>query len=343
MNNNTTVENGSYYELAPDLSIHRLVNGMWQVAGGHGYIDHALAIEDMLRYHDSGFTSWDLADIYGPAEDFIGYFRKRISEIKGNQELLRIQALTKWVPHPGKITQSMVKENIQSSLNRMGVESLDLLQFHWWDYNNPYYMDALNYLSDLRDEGKIKHVGLTNFDTERLQIIDDAGLQILSNQIQYSIIDRRPEEKMVSFCEDHNIRILAYGTLCGGLLTEKYLGIEQEPSGYELDTLSLRKYKKMIDLWGNWKLFQELLSNLNEIAQKHGVNIANVATRYILDKPAVAGVLIGVRLGITNHINSNSQVFNFSLDSDDYEKIDAVCEKSNDLFEKVGDCGDEYR
>lgn len=343
MINNTPTENNSHYELAPDLTIYRLVNGMWQVAGGHGYIDHALAIEDMLRYHDSGFTSWDLADIYGPAEDFIGDFRRKLLETKGSEEIQRVQALTKWVPHPGKITQSMVRENIQSSINRMGVESLDLLQFHWWDYNNPYYMDALTYLSDLRDDGKVKHVGLTNFDTERLQIMNDAGLQILSNQVQYSIIDRRPEEKMTPFCEDHDIRILAYGTLCGGLLTERFLGREHEPSDYELDTLSLRKYKKMINLWGDWQLFQELLSTLNDIAQKYNVNIANIATKYILDKPAVAGVLIGVRLGISDHRNSNSQVFNFSLEREDLETIDTVCEKANDLIEIVGDCGDEYR
>ena len=341
--NNSSTENNSQHELAPDLTIHRLVNGMWQVAGGHGYIDHVSAIEDMLKYHESGFTSWDLADIYGPAEDFIGHFRRRLAEIKGNEELQRVQALTKWVPHPGKISQAMVRENIQSSINRMGVESLDVLQFHWWDYNNPYYMDALNYLSDLRDEGMVKHVGLTNFDTERLQMINDAGLQILSNQIQYSVIDRRPEEKMVPFCEDHDIQILAYGTLCGGLLTERFLGREQEPSSYELDTLSLRKYKKMIDVWGSWKLFQELLSTLNEIAQKHRVNIANIATKYILDKPAVAGVLVGVRLGISEHRNSNSQVFNFSLEREDFETIDNVCKKANDLIEIVGDCGDEYR
>jgi aryl-alcohol dehydrogenase-like predicted oxidoreductase len=64
-----------YYQLAPSLTICRIVNGMWQVAGGHGYIDHQLAIEDMVNYHGAGFTSWDLADIYGPAEDFIGEFR----------------------------------------------------------------------------------------------------------------------------------------------------------------------------------------------------------------------------------------------------------------------------
>ncbi len=342
MNNNTN-EKGHHYQLGPDLTIHRIVNGMWQVAGGHGYIDHELAIEDMMKYHEVGFTSWDLADIYGPAEDFIGQFRRRLSEIKGKEELDRIQALTKWVPQPGRITYSIVKENIQKSLNRLGVDSLDLLQFHWWDYDNPYYMDALKYLSDLRDEGIIKHIGLTNFDTERMQIMMDSGLKIVSNQIQYSIIDRRPEVKMMSFCQEHNIRLLAYGSLCGGLMSERYLRRTQEPSATELDTLSLRKYKKMIDIWGGWSLFQELLSTLNEIAQKHNVSIANVATRYVLEKPAVAGAIIGVRLGISDHRNSNAQVFNFSLDKSDYDAIDTVSTKSNNLFEIVGDCGDEYR
>ena len=126
----------------------------------------------------------------------------------------------------------------------MGVDSLDLLQFHWWDYNNPYYMDALKYLSDLRDEGIIKHIGLTNFDTERMQIMMDSGLQMVSNQIQYSIIDCRPEVKMVPFCKEHNIRLLAYGSLCGGLISEGYLRKMQEPSATDLDTLSLRKYKE---------------------------------------------------------------------------------------------------
>jgi aryl-alcohol dehydrogenase-like predicted oxidoreductase len=315
---------------------------MWQVAGGHRYIDHELAIADMMKYHDAGFTTWDLADIYGPAEDLIGQFRNRLSALKGKEELDRIQALTKWVPQPGRITRSVVNESIERSLHRMRVSSLDLLQFHWWDYNNPYYIDALKYLSELRDQGIIKHIGLTNFDTERMQIMVDSDLRIVSNQVQYSIIDRRPEVKMMPFCLEHNISLLAYGSICGGLMSERYLGRIQ-PSIAELDTLSLRKYKKMIDAWGGWNLFQELLSTLKRIAQKYNVNIANVATRYILAKSAVAGVIIGVRLGIVDHRNSNAQVFNFSLDKSDCNDIDAVCTKSNNLFEVIGDCGDEYR
>jgi aryl-alcohol dehydrogenase-like predicted oxidoreductase len=296
----------------------------------------------MMKYHDAGFTTWDLADIYGPAEDLIGQFRNRLSALKGKEELDRIQALTKWVPQPGRITRSVVNESIERSLHRMRVSSLDLLQFHWWDYNNPYYIDALKYLSELRDQGIIKHIGLTNFDTERMQIMVDSDLRIVSNQVQYSIIDRRPEVKMMPFCLEHNISLLAYGSICGGLMSERYLGRIQ-PSIAELDTLSLRKYKKMIDAWGGWNLFQELLSTLKRIAQKYNVNIANVATRYILAKSAVAGVIIGVRLGIVDHRDSNAQVFNFSLDKSDSDDIDAVCTKSNNLFEVIGDCGDEYR
>jgi len=334
--------NQKFFRLAPDLNICRIVNGMWQVAGGHGNIDRESALADMIRYHEARFTTWDLADIYGPAEDFIGEFRNRLLKLKGIKELDNIQLFTKWVPQPNRITQSMVQSSIESSLSRMHVSSLDLLQFHWWDYNNPYYMDALKYLSDLKDTGSIRHLALTNFDTEHLQMIIDSDIQIASNQIQFSIIDRRPEVKMISFCKEHNISLLAYGSICGGLLSERYVG-RKEPSAIELDTLSLRKYKRMIDTWGGWNLFQNLLLTLNDVAKKHNVSIANVATNYILAKPTVAGVIIGVRLGIVDHLGENANVFTFNLDDSDRDSIDAICEKSNDLFEVIGDCGDEYR
>ena len=334
--------NQKFFRLAPNLNICRVVNGMWQVAGGHGNIDRESALADMLRYHEAGFTTWDLADIYGPAEDFIGEFRNRLLKLKGIKELDRIQSFTKWVPQPIRITQSMVKHSIESSLSRMHVSSLDLLQFHWWDYNNPYYVDALKYLSDLKNTGSIKHLALTNFDTEHLQMIIDSDIQITSNQIQFSIIDRRPEVKMISFCKEHDISLLAYGSICGGFLSERYLG-RTEPSAIELDTLSLRKYKKMIDIWGGWNLFQNLLLTLSNIAKKHNASIVNVATNYILAKPTVAGVIIGVRLGIVDHMNENANVFAFDLDNSDRDSIDAICGKSNDLFEVIGDCGDEYR
>jgi len=147
---------------------------------------------------------------------------------------------------------------------------------------------------------------------------------------------------MVPFCQEHDIGLLTYGTVCGGLLSEKYLN-QPEPGYRVLNTASLQKYKQMIDAWGGWGLFQELLQVLKGIADKHNVSIANVAVRAILDRPAVAGVIVGVRLGVADHHAENARVFDFSLDTDDQAQIQAVLKKSHDLYRLIGDCGDEYR
>ncbi len=311
---------------------------MWQVAGGHGQINRESAISEMLHYHQAGFTTWDMADIYGPAEEYLGEFRKRLEK----EELANIQALTKFVPNPGPMTRSIVEYYIDKSIQRMNVESIDLVQFHWWDYNDASYLDALNHLSKIRDEGKIKYIGLTNFDTDRIKIMVQQGIKLVSNQVQYSVLDQRPEVKMIPFCKKNDIKLITYGTLLGGFFSEKYLG-KSEPTRADLDTLSLQKYKNMIDAWGGWDLFQELLIVLDQIAKKHKFGIANVVTRFILDRPCVAGAIIGARLGIAEHRACNAKVFSFSLDDKDHSKISIVTSKANDLFESIGDCGDEYR
>lgn len=330
------------FPLTSDLQICRILNGMWQVSGSHGQVNPESAISDMFLYHNSGFTTWDMADIYGPAEEYIGEFRKRLAKNKGEAELDNMQALTKFVPNPGPMTRTIVEHYIDKSIRRMNVKTIDVVQFHWWDYNDTRYLDALHHLSKLSDEGKIRHLALTNFDTERIEFMVENGYKLVSNQVQYSVLDQRPEVKMTPFCQKHGIKLLAYGTLLGGFLSEKYLG-KPEPGRSQLDTPSLQKYKNMIDVWGGWNMFQELLVVLDGISKKHHVSIANVAVKYILDKPAVAGVIIGTRLGIAEHRSDNVQVFDLQLDKEDNDAIKSVTSRSNNLFERIGDCGTEYR
>jgi aryl-alcohol dehydrogenase-like predicted oxidoreductase len=337
-----TLPKTSRFQFTPDLTICRILNGMWQVSGGHGAIDPVRAVDEMFAYHDAGFTTWDLADHYGPAENLIGDFRRQFAARHGVDRLSQIQAFTKWVPRPGRMTRRVVDEAIGVSLSRMSVDCLDLLQFHWWDYSDESYLEALDHLTDLQHEGKIRHLALTNFDTERLRVIAEHGIAIVSNQVQYSLVDRRPEARMALFCRENAVTLLAYGTLLGGLLSEKHLG-RAEPRRAELNTASLQKYKNMIDAWGGWALFQQLLAVLKQIADKHQVSIANIGTRYILDRPAVAGVIIGTRLGIAQHIADNARVFGFALDAEDHALIETVLAKSRDLIKAIGDCGDEYR
>ena len=337
-----TLPESSRYNLTNDLPICRILNGMWQVSGAHGAIEPNAAIRNMFDYVDAGFTTWDLADHYGPSEDFIGEFRRQLASARGKEAMSDILAFTKWVPRPGPMTRQVVEGNIDISRRRMGMERLDLLQFHWWDYRDTRYLDALSHLSDLRDEGKIREVALTNFDTQRMQDIAEHGIRVVSNQVQYSLIDRRPEVAMAGFCQAHDVSLLAYGTLCGGLLSDRYLG-QPEPAPAALNTASLRKYKQMIGAWGGWGLFQELLSALRGVADKQDATIANVAVRYILDRPAVAGVIVGARLGVAEHIEDNARVFRIQLDAEDLDAIEAVLRQSRDLYRLIGDCGDEYR
>jgi aryl-alcohol dehydrogenase-like predicted oxidoreductase len=327
---------------AADLEICRLLAGMWQVSGAHGRIDRERALRAMREHFDAGFTTFDLADHYGPAEDFIGEFRRRLRAEGGEAALAGLRTFTKWVPEPGAMTRAIVEAAVGVSLRRMDVPSLDLLQFHWWDYGDARYLDALRHLADLREAGKIRHLALTNFDTEHLAVIIESGIAVVSNQVQYSLIDRRPEVEMSELCLRHGVHLLTYGTVAGGLFAERHLG-RAEPTRAELGTASLQKYRRMIEAWGGWALFQELLAALDAVAKKHRTTIANAAVRAILDRPAVAGVILGVRFGEAEHIAENARVFDLELDAEDLARIAAVTARGRDLFRAIGDCGDEYR
>ncbi|OMO89098.1 Aldo/keto reductase [Corchorus olitorius] len=341
-NRRSIVTNGN-----DSLEICKVVNGMWQTSGGWGKIDRNNAVDAMLRYADAGLTTFDMADIYGPAEDLYGIFINRVRRERPPEYLDNVKGLTKWVPPPVKMESSYVRGSIDVSRKRMDVPSLDMLQFHWWDYSNPGYLDALKHLTDLKEEGKIKTVALTNFDTERLQIILENGIPVVSNQVQHSIVDMRPQQKMAELCQLTGVKLITslslplspslstlYGTVMGGLLSEKFLdtNLAIPFAGPPLNTPSLQKYKRMVDAWGGWSLFQTLLKTLKTVASKHGVSIPTVAVRYILDQPAVAGSMIGVRLGLAEHIQDTNAIFSLVLDEEDMNSIQEVSKKGKDLL-----------
>mmetsp|Transcript_14627 Transcript_14627/g.23178 ORF Transcript_14627/g.23178 Transcript_14627/m.23178 type:complete len:432 (-) Transcript_14627:123-1418(-) len=320
------------------LKIRSVVNGLWQVSGAHGRIDGPKAVEEMFKYVDAGLTTWDAADIYGPAEVITREFRKAYRTRYGEDP--PIQVLTKYVPRPGDMPFELIEAAIDQRLARLGVNQIDLLQFHWWDYSNKNYINAMKHMKTLKDQGKIRNLALTNFDTKHMrELVEEYDIPIVSNQVQFSMLDRRPLNKMVSFAKEHDIKLLAYGVLCGGLLTDKYLGVKDPTE--TLDTASKQKYwYGTVNEWGDWQLFQKLLKTLKTVGDRHGVSIANVAERYILDQDQVGGVIIGARLSRAQHISENLNALNLSLSEEDYKEINSVLNQGKML---PGDCGDEYR
>jgi aryl-alcohol dehydrogenase-like predicted oxidoreductase len=301
-------------ELQPGYSISRVIKGGWQLAGGHGAVDEKQVIRDMWAFAEAGITTFDCADIYSGVEVLIGKFIK---------EFKNVQVHTKYVPDldelPG-LTKAYTEKIIDRSLMRLGVERLDLVQFHWWDYAVPHYVETAFHLLDLQKAGKIQYIGVTNFDAQHLRELLDVGIPIIANQVQYSVFDKRPETDLLPIALEKDIVLLCYGTVAGGFLDEKYLGIDefQEP----LENRSLVKYRMIIEEFGGMELFQEILHTLQRISNKYNVGIAEIAAKYILQKPSVAGIIIGARN--TNHLENLSRLSLFELDEGDFLEIDAV-------------------
>jgi aryl-alcohol dehydrogenase-like predicted oxidoreductase len=322
-----------YTQLTNGYRIPKIIKGNWQLSDDHSKADISNGSKDMLKYAEAGFTTFDLADIYTGVEEIAGLFLKNLKF--ANPELhSSIHIHTKYVPNRALLPIIKLEDTIKiidRSLQRLGVDSLDMVQFHWWDYEQPKYIETLLALKKLQTQGKIKNLSVTNFDVQKMEEIINADINLATIQLQYSILDNRPEKEMLNFCLQNDIKFLCYGVLAGGFLTDKWLG-KLEP--LVLENRSLEKYKLIVDDTLGWIKFQKLLRLLRGIADLHNTTIANVATKYILQKQNVAAVILGSRN--VNHLDKTKEIFNFDLSQKDIKLIDDF--KMQNVKKLDGDC-----
>jgi aryl-alcohol dehydrogenase-like predicted oxidoreductase len=284
----------------------------------------------MGAFVEAGITTFDCADIYTGVEELIGAFRRAYGDLRGAEALDRVRVHTKFVPDLDllpRLTRRDVERVIDRSISRLGADRLDLVQFHWWDYAVPGWLEAARWLDELRQAGKIRHVGGTNFDTEHMTEIVDSGVPLLSMQLQYSLLDRRPEKAMRDAVATRGVALLCYGTVAGGLLGDRWLG-QPEPAE-PLENRSLTKYKLIVDDLGGWDLFQALLATLRRIADRHGSDVATVASAAVLARPGVAAVIVGARNRA--HLAANLAIAELALDADDLAAIDTALAEARPL------------
>jgi len=322
-------------EIEPGYDVSRLIKGGWHLAGGHGRIDRAQAIRDMATFAEAGITTFDCADVYTGVEEMIGDFRAAHPSLAPH-----VQIHTKFVPdfdRLGRITPAWVESIIDRSICRLRVERLDLVQYYWWDPDGiPGFIETALWLADLRRAGKVARIGATNFNAAQLGRLLEAGVPIVTNQPQYSPLDLRPDSNLIPACRERGIVQLCYGTLAGGFLSADWLGAT-EPSG-PFGNRSLTKYKLIIEDFGGWALFQELLDTLRAIGGKHGRSISQVALRWVLERPNVAAAIVGATSA--RHLAENVAVFDFALDEEDHAAVAAVTARRRG---PVGDCYDLER
>lgn len=310
-------------DLRPGYAISRVIKGGWQLAGDHGPVDRADAVRDMEAFLDAGITTFDCADIYVGVEEMIGEFISDVRKRRGSEVANRVRVHTKLVPDLGlleNIQPADVEAIIDRSLKRLQVERLDLVQFFWWDLSMGDALRGLDVLKRCQEKGKVAHLGVTNWDVAETRPFTEAGFDLVSTQVQYSLLDRRAENGLTEWAARQNMQLLCYGTLAGGFLTERWLGAPDP--GFSFDNRSLIKYRLIIDEFGAWERFQELLSLLKSIGDKHGVSLSSVATRWVLDQPQVAAAIVGARYA--RHLPMTLEVFHLILDAEDRAAIQTL-------------------
>jgi len=322
-------------QIAHGYAISRIIRGGWQLAGGHGEIDREAALEDLIAAFDAGVTTFDCADIYTGVEELYGAMRERIVATRGAEAGRSLHVHTKLVPDLellATLKKSDVEAIVDRSLTRLKMERLDVVQFHWWDYTQPGWLEAIGWLNDLRCSGKVRLVSGTNFDTAHVSEILHAGIPLSSLQVQYSVLDRRPEHGLAELCRAHAVALLCYGAVAGGFLSDRWLGVA-EPKA-PLVNRSLTKYKLIIEDFGGWGLFQQLLVALRNVANRHDTDIASVAIRLTLDYPGVAAVIVGATSRA--HLAHNVAAAALPLTEEDQAEVEAVASR------RLGPIGDVY-
>jgi aryl-alcohol dehydrogenase-like predicted oxidoreductase len=322
-------------DLRPDHTISRVIRGGWQLAGDHGPVDRAQAIRDMEAFVDAGLFTFDCADIYTGVEEMIGEFIADLRKRRGADAADKVCIHTKLVPDLTRLSDlrhDEVEAIVDRSLKRLQVDQLDLVQFFWWDLSLGNAVESLDILKTLKQKGKIKTLGTTNWDRQAMQRFVDAGFDIASAQVQFSVLDRRPQNGLTAWAAQNDMQLICYGTLAGGFITEKWLDVPDP--GFEFENRSLIKYRLIIDEFGPWDRFQALLKALKAVGDKHGVSLSAVATRWVLDQPQVAAGIVGARYA--RHLPQTLQTFAFALDAEDHATLDAVLEQAD------GPTGDVY-
>jgi len=319
-----------------NVPVRCLVTGLWQMADQERdgkVFDLDSAAHALVDYAHDGFDTFDMADHYGSAEIVAGMAHKAMREAGEAPPTI----LTKWCPAPGEMDADTVRKGVETALRRLDLPAIDVMQFHWWRYESHQYVDALEHMMQLRKEGLIREIGLTNFDAAHLHLLLKNGIEIASNQVCFSLLDRRAAGDLSAVAAEHNVALLAFGTLCGGFLSDRYVGAE-EPEN--IADWSRMKYKRFVDTCGGWAPFQALLSTLAKVAKKHDASVSNIATAWTLAHPAITATIIGTRLGEGEHRADNKRALAVALDDDDQAAISTCLDAMKPI---PGDCGDEYR
>jgi len=304
-----------------ELSVSVIGLGTWPLGEkGWGPIDETEAIATIHKAIDCGINLIDTAPLYGNgrSEEIVG------KAIKACRQ--RVIIATKCGIHLGEnsfvndLRPQSIRKELEDSLKRMGIEVIDLYQCHWPDPNTPIE-DTMGEMLKMKDEGKIRYIGVSNFDTSLLQRAQKAA-PVASNQVQYSLLNREIERRLIPFCKEQGVGILAYGPLGGGILSGKY---KQKPI-FNADDARSFLYAYYEEPY--WSRIQTLLKDLEQVSKRYGKPISQVALNWVRQQPGISTVLVGARN--PKQAEANAAAGTWQLSAEDLASIKKALSRTFD-------------
>lgn len=287
-----------------DLQIHPVITGTFAIGGWWwGPSKDEESIEAIRAAIDSGAGAIDTAPVYGfgHAEEVVG----RAIEGRRDQVTVMTKVGLRWdgegtpffpATHQGQklqvscdLTPERIRSECDDSLQRLGVDTIDLVQCHWPDPGTPI-PESMGALLDLHTAGKIRAIGVSNFSVEQMEEAQLAlgDVPLTSTQPHYSLLNRRIESDLLPFCVKHDVGVISYRPMEQGLLTGKMSPERQFPDGDE------RASQRLFSL-ENRAAVQAAQATVRQMAEAHHLTLAQLSVAWVLHQPGISGAICGAR------------------------------------------------
>lgn len=283
--------------------------GGWPIGEGMGHVDEKAAVETVREALDRGLVLIDTAQYYQSSEGRIG----KVLQTSGYREKCFLATKVSF-----DFSKKGVQKAFENSLRELQTDYVDLYQIHMWDPSTPIE-ETLEAMMDLKEQGKIKYIGVSNFRADQLKRALEAA-PVVSNQINYNMFLRNPEKELFPFCREHGVGIMVHSTLAKGYLSGKYDRNHRFPPDDERSGFAQYQGE-------TFSRYLDAVEDLKSIAGEKGWSLIELAIAWALRKPEVTTALVGIKK--PSHIDEPLLAGDRSLGTEDIEKIDGVLKRHN--------------
>lgn len=305
-----------------DLDVPVVSFGAWAIGGSMwGGTDDDLAVRALHKAIDVGITLIDTAPAYGN-----GYSETIIAKVLADRRDEVIVATKCGVFYEPDMTREgnivvapdgreyklwrtlqtdKIRPEIEQSLSRLGIDTIDLYQCHWPDADTPAE-ETMAHLLDLQAQGKIRHIGVSNFTPADMDEFRKHGV-IVSDQVPYNPLQRENEETVTPYTLEHGLGVMAYSPIAQGLMTGK---VPPERTFVEGDW----RVKKPWFSVENRARIMTMLEEVQPIADRHGATLGQVAINWVFSQPGITTAIVGARNDAQVVENAGSTDFELSED-----------------------------